>query len=46
VGTQAQDISSRLAEGGHVSLYFGATTLRDNWPEIVGWLQRKSAQNA
>ena len=38
VGTPAGQVVRRLAEGQHLSLFFGARILREVWPEIIGWL--------
>jgi poly(3-hydroxyalkanoate) synthetase len=38
VGTPPDRIVSRLAEGGHLSLFLGARNLANVWAEVVNWL--------
>jgi len=38
LGTPSAQIIKRLAPGGHIGLFMGASTLRDVWPEIARWI--------
>jgi len=38
VGTPRNEIVSRLAEGGHLSLFLGARNLRGVWREAAAWI--------
>jgi poly(3-hydroxybutyrate) depolymerase len=39
LGTPAGKISKKLVPGGHIGLFMGASTLRDQWPAITHWIQ-------
>ncbi|MCW2284749.1 poly(3-hydroxyalkanoate) synthetase [Rhodoblastus acidophilus] len=38
VGAPPDQITTRLAEGGHLSLFLGSRNLRNVWAEVVRWL--------
>ena len=40
VGTKQSEIVYAQADCGHLSLFLGARTLRENWPAIAAWLKR------
>ena len=35
------DALKALARGGHIGLFMGGTTLRENWTEIARWIVRE-----
>ncbi|MCW2275617.1 alpha/beta fold hydrolase [Rhodoblastus acidophilus] len=39
VGTPPEQIVSRMAEGGHLSLFLGTRNLRGAWADVVKWLR-------
>ena len=41
VGTPKARIAKALAPGGHIGLFMGAKTLRENWTEIARWIVRE-----
>lgn len=42
LGTAPEDITRKLAPGGHLALLFGSTALRDTWPGIAAWIKEKA----
>ncbi len=38
LGTPAQKITQSLVPGGHVGLFMGTHTLREDWPKIAQWI--------
>lgn len=38
LGTPPAQISSQLVPGGHIGLFMGSHTLRDDWPGIARWI--------
>jgi poly(3-hydroxyalkanoate) synthetase len=38
LGTPQADIKKALAPGGHVGLFMGSRTLKEQWPTIARWL--------
>ena len=41
LGTPKDRIVSRTVPGGHIGLFMGARTLKQNWPEIARWIAAK-----
>jgi poly(3-hydroxybutyrate) depolymerase len=41
VGTPKGKIAKALAPGGHIGLFMGAKTLRENWTAIARWIARE-----
>jgi poly(3-hydroxybutyrate) depolymerase len=46
VGTPPGHVRTATAPCRHLGLFMGATTLRDVWPEIAGWLDEKPSGTA
>jgi poly(3-hydroxyalkanoate) synthetase len=38
LGTPDDRMVRKIAPGGHIGLFMGASTLRDNWPQIARWV--------
>ncbi len=38
VGTPKDRIVEKTVPGGHIGLFMGARTLKEDWPEIAGWI--------
>lgn len=38
LGTPKQKIVQKTVPGGHIGLFMGARTLKDEWPEIARWI--------
>jgi polyhydroxyalkanoate depolymerase len=38
LGTPDDRMVRKMAPGGHIGLFMGASTLRDNWPQIARWV--------
>ncbi len=38
LGTAKEDIVQKTVPGGHIGLFMGARTLKENWPEIARWI--------
>jgi len=43
IGTKPHDIVRKTAPGGHIGLFMGARTLKDDWPDIARWIAGHSA---
>jgi polyhydroxyalkanoate depolymerase len=39
LGTEKGHVEKMMAEGGHIGLFMGSKTLRENWPKIAGWIK-------
>ena len=38
IGTRKPDIVEKTVAGGHIGLFMGARTLKQDWPEIARWI--------
>lgn len=38
IGTSPEHVLSRTVPGGHIGLFMGASTLKEQWPEIARWI--------
>jgi polyhydroxyalkanoate depolymerase len=38
IGTPAERVVQKTVPGGHIGLFMGARTLRDDWPSIAAWI--------
>jgi poly(3-hydroxyalkanoate) synthetase len=43
IGTKPRDIVRKTVPGGHIGLFMGARTLKDDWPGIARWIAGHSA---
>jgi len=43
LGTPPEKIVKTLVPGGHIGLFMGRQTLRENWPDIARWIARAAA---
>jgi polyhydroxyalkanoate depolymerase len=39
LGTEKTKIEKMVAEGGHIGLFMGSKTIRENWPTIAKWIK-------
>ena len=43
VGTPKERIVEKTVPGGHIGLFMGARTLKEDWPEIAQWIEAQRA---
>jgi len=43
VGTPRERIAEKTVPGGHIGLFMGARTLKEDWPEIARWIAVQKA---
>jgi poly(3-hydroxyalkanoate) synthetase len=43
LGTPKQRIIQKTVPGGHIGLFMGARTLKEQWPQIARWIAAQDA---
>jgi hypothetical protein len=43
LGTPKERIVQKTVPGGHIGLFMGARMLKEDWPQIAGWIAAQQA---